>query len=224
MNKQCWGLIRITLCSFWAGMCLKMALKSEVCVGERRGDPVLCPGARFSSLCLSFIRMLGGAGHEGELPLHVGDIPWWALDASGVTQPELAQAGRQQRFLLENGRWGGREVSGVAERRSLTRGSACSEWSASSMFGKRQGRDLHGFWHCWWLYKLIQVISRANLFVEKQEPTHRRAAFEFWTLNKVLSSSRTRIFSFPSPPLNTFLYLFIFSFHLLLSPFTLLDL
>lgn len=92
------------------------------------------------------------------------------------------------------------------------------------MFSKQQGRDLYGFWHYWWLYKLIQVISRANLFVEKQEPTHRRAAFEFWTLNKVLISSRALIFFF-SQPSSKHLPLFIFfSFHLLLSPFTFLDL
>lgn len=79
------------------------------------------------------------------------------------------------------------------------------------MFSKQQGRDLYGFWHYWWLYKLIQVISRANLFVEKQEPTHRRAAFEFWTLNKVLISSRALIFFF-SQPSSKHLPLFIFFF------------
>lgn len=107
-----------------------------------------------------------------------------------------------------------REVSRAAERRSLTSDPAAvpSTQSASKTLGKQQGRDLDGLWLCWWLYKLIQVISRASLFVEKQEPTRRRAAFEFWTLNKVLISSRAHVFSFPSPPLNTFLYLFIFLF------------
>lgn len=77
---------------------------------------------------------------------------------------------------------------------------------------EQQGRDRDGLWLCWWLHQLTQVMSRASLSVEKREPTRRRAAFEFWTLNKVLISSRARVFSFPSPPLNALLYLFIFLF------------
>lgn len=69
-------------------------------------------------------------------------------------------------------------------------------------------------------------MSRASLFVGKQEPTHRRAAFEFWTQNKVLSSGRACIFPFPSPPVSTPLYrlIYLFSFPLLLPTFGLSDL
>lgn len=52
------------------------------------------------------------------------------------------------------------------------------------------------------------------MFVEKQEPTHRRAAFEFWMLNKVSDSSRAHFYFFsqPSPKhLSFFIYFFVSS-------------
>lgn len=195
--------------------------------GSGEDDPILFPYACFPSLCLAAL-----SGHTEELAMRPG-----SLRTSGTFRGESGcLRGYSAGVVLGRTRTpfsAGEEAAGRARGLPSSWKEIIDKWLISNSLkmicllnalGKQQGRDLYGFWHCWWLYKLIQVISGANLFVEKQEPTHRRAAFEFWTLNKVLISSRSCIFSFPSPPLNTFLYLFIFSFHLLLSPFTFLDL
>lgn len=174
---------------------------------ERAGWPR--PSAlAFLLPCLAAVP--GGSGHGAGLPPHVGDIPWWAQMPRDLLSQGCPRHGGDSAFSSR----AATEVSRAAERRSLRSHPAAAPCSCSApeTLGKQQGRDLDGLWLCWWLYKLIQVISRASLFVEKQEPTHRRAAFQFWTVNKVLISSRAHIFSFPSPPLNTFLYLFIFLF------------